>query len=373
MTPLQKLKACAYLASMMPMLLVLLGFYWGAHWLVPFFFFVELPLLRMAIGHDRVSGIRSDAVSGAWLNYLLWLPRCYTLVWLALLGWSIYVLGTSSLSPLNLFGFAVSMWIIYSLNLAVAHELVHSHHAIDRGLARILSATSGYWHFADEHRSHHATNGSAQLVDAAPMHMHVYRYAWLRYLATWRCAWDWELAAQMRQRRAAFTNRLVWWAIAPIGVLALHGFAAGLAGAIFFVTMAAGTAFSLQAITFLQHWGLAQAQTPESAIYGYAWEEGCAMQACVTLNHAFHSHHHLKPGLRYYELQAVAGAPQLPASYPVMFIVMLVPALFRRIMTRQRAAWLATHAIGGGSSEPHAGQSCLSPEKIRALLAGKPG
>lgn len=373
MTPLQKLKAVGYLASMVPMLLVVVGFYSGAHWLAPFFFFVALPLLRMAIGNDRDTAIGSHASSAGWLRYLRWVPRCYTLAWLGLLGWSIDVLGTFDLSLLNLFGFAVSMWIVYSLNLAVAHELVHSHHGIDRWFARILSATSGYWHLADEHKSHHATNGSAQLVDAAPMHMDIYRYALRRYVATLRCAWDWELASQMRQRRAPYTNRVIWWALVAIGVGVLHVFSDGLAGAAFFFAMTLGAAFTVQGITFLQHWGLAQSETPESSSYGYAWEERCAMQACVTLNHAFHPQHHLKPGARYYELRSVAGAPQLPASYPVMFFVMLVPGFFRRIMTQQRAVWLFERAASAAGTEPQDSQSCLRPDKLRALLAGKPG
>jgi hypothetical protein len=40
----------------------------------------------------------------------------------------------------------------------------------------------------------------------------------------------------------------------------------------------------------------------------------------------------LRPGTPYYELHAMYGAPQLPASYFTMFCVALVPPLWRLLM-----------------------------------------
>ncbi len=53
---------------------------------------------------------------------------------------------------------------------------------------------------------------------------------------------------------------------------------------------------------------------------------------CLTFNKTFQSDHHLRPGIPYYELHAMYGAPRLPASYFTMFCVALVPPLWRLLI-----------------------------------------
>jgi alkane 1-monooxygenase len=95
----------------------------------------------------------------------------------------------------------------------------------------------------------------------------------------------------------------------------------------------------MQAITFIQHWGLTDRLSPDLADVGYSWEDRCVMQAWVTLNHAYHGHHHRRPWLPYFRLGGLAGSPELPASYPVMLLAAFVPPLFERTMCRRLAAW----------------------------------
>jgi alkane 1-monooxygenase len=126
----------------------------------------------------------------------------------------------------------------------------------------------------------------------------------------------------------------------PISIAGAFLFYVGWTGLLFYILQILGAAFSVQAITYLQHWGLSQRETPDLADFGFAWEDGCWMQACVTLNHAYHGQHHLNLRLPYYRLSMAKDALTLPASYPVMFVVALVPPLFTRIMAKRLQRWL---------------------------------
>jgi alkane 1-monooxygenase len=45
-----------------------------------------------------------------------------------------------------------------------------------------------------------------------------------------------------------------------------------------------------------------------------------------------HADHHANAGRRYQILRHLDGGPQLPAGYPVMILLALVPPLWRRVM-----------------------------------------
>lgn len=164
-------------------------------------------------------------------------------------------------------------------------------------------------------------------------------------------------------------NRLLHRAPIPFIIAALfYVFAGGIALSIY-LAVAIGTAFTVQAITYLQHWGLSEKETPELADYGFAWEDGCWMQACLTLNHAFHGHHHLDLRRPYYQLSMMKGGLPLPASYPVMFVAALFPPFFTHIMHCRLTNWIDNYderATLADSSD------CIGAVQIRQALRRKP-
>jgi alkane 1-monooxygenase len=361
----QFFKAAGYMAALLPMALAIIGVAVGMTWLAAVFFFVLLPIVRPLIGNDGETAIKKNEAGNMLRKYLIWLPRVYALAWLPTLAWSISVLAQGSLGAISLVGFFVSIWVVNSLNMCVAHELIHGGSKIDKVLGRVLAATAGYFHFADEHRSHHVTNGSDAYADSAPTTMSVYEYAYRRYMGTFRSAWEWEIASQMRSRRPRIQNKVIWTVVITLAVMLAHVIAAGAIGGLFFLGQVLAAAFSVQGITFLQHWGMRESANVGFKPYGFAWEDSCAMQACVTLNHAFHSHHHMRPGLRYFELQGMRNSPTLPASYPVMFLVALWPGTFRKLMVKQLRRWEQGERNAIASEKAGV---CSNPSEIKAML-----
>lgn len=332
------LKNAGYLLCLLPQGLLVLGTWLQFSWLSVLFFFVALPLLRYLIGNDFSPPVQ---VRSRWLAYYLdGVPRLYCLIWALVLPWVIWTLATQSMTCTTYLGFALSLWIVCSLNTAIAHELIHAPKAFDRTVGGLLDASIGYIHFAEEHLSHHVRTGHHRGGDAATPGVSIYRYAVGRYRNSMRTAWEVETGRLRRAGLPWHANRLLCKLPIPISIaMAFYVFAGGYGLAVYLFQVV-GTAFTIQAITYLQHWGLTQRSTPQQADFGFAWEDGCWMQACVTLNHAYHGIHHLDPRRRYYQLAWRGDRLSLPGSYPVMFVVALFPPWFSRLMHNRLSAWL---------------------------------
>lgn len=333
----RNIKNAGYLLALLPQLLFVFGVEVGFTWTAVIFFFAVLPVLRFYVGND-VSPPNAMP-SPALLRYLRAVPRLYVVSWAAVLPWTIWIIANTSFTPWEYLGLGVSFWIVVSLNTAVAHELMHSGTRLDRTLGVLLDASVGYFHFLEEHLSHHARTGHYIGGDAAKPGISVYWYAATRYLRTFSDAWEFETGRLKRLSLPATANRLLLRVTIPAAIAAAFFWFAGWSGLAFYTLEIIGAAFSVQAITYLQHWGLSQLKTPEVQDYGFAWEDGCWMQACVTLNHAYHGQHHLNVRQPYYKLTLPPGALTLPASYPVMFVIALYPPAFTRVMSSRLARW----------------------------------
>lgn len=322
-----------------------------------------LPVLRLYVGNDESPP--NAAPSPALLFFLQCVPRIYFASWALLLPWTIWTLGHGDFSAIDYAGIGLSFWIVVSLNTAVAHELTHTHNSLDRTLGVVLDASVGYFHFMEEHMNHHARTGHFIGGDAAKPGTSVYRYAAERYCRSFVDAWEFETARLKRHGKAWYHNRVVIRSAIPAAIAVAIYLGAGWPGVIFYIGQIVGAAFSIQAITYLQHWGLSQQFTPEVADYGFAWEDGCWMQACVTLNHAYHGQHHLNLKQPYYKLAMQKGALTLPASYPVMFVLALVPPAFDKVMRERLNKW--RESVQTNEALLHDGD-CVGAARVARML-----
>ena len=350
------LRAAGHLLALSPMVLLIGGAVAEAPWFVFAFFFGVLPLIRMLVPDDLARPDDGDRVPRAEWIFLQSIPLIHVLLWALLLPWT--MLLVSQLRPAQLACFGLSFWVVTSLNLTVAHELMHGPAWWQRIAARLLAGSIGYFQMLEEHRSHHIHVGSP--ADSPAVGESVFSYAAKRYLRSFQVAQEWERLDQLRRGRARWNNRIVWTAMVTLAVMASFSFVGGWRGAMFYSLVIAGTAFTMQAITFIQHWGLTDRLSPGPT--GYSWEDRCLMQAWVTLNHAYHGHHHVHPSLPYFRLGGLTGSPRLPASYPVMLLMALIPPLFERTMRRRLNAWVAA----AGTPRAQAAQPCANLGEIFA-------
>ncbi|WP_198141070.1 fatty acid desaturase [Polaromonas sp. JS666] len=335
------IKNAGYMLVLLPQLLLVVGTSLGFPWLSVALFFGVLPIMRKFVGNDLSPS--NGNPSSLLRIYLQAIPRLYFVAWALTLPWVIWVVATRPMSTPECVGFTLALWIVCSLNAAIAHELIHVRSRFDRVLGQFLYASIGYFHFPEEHMSHHARTGHYYDGDAAMPGTSVYVYAAMRFLRTFRLAWAYEAKHLKGMSKGWLASRMLYRAIIPVAIAsAFYGYAGQLGLAIYLFQII-GAAFTVQVITYLQHWGLSERETPALADYGFSWEDGCWMQACVTLNHTFHGQHHLSRARPYYELGLTKDGLHLPASYPVMFVVALFPSLFSTVMKSRLVNWIENY------------------------------
>jgi len=315
-------------------LLAPLGVWLHTPWLSPILVFGFCPVLGLMIGEDRsppVVGLRGSPLLIAYLDFL---PRIYALVWMATLMWAAEYASRMNLGGTGIAALIVSVGIGSAAAICTAHELMHRRSQLDVLLARLMTALCLYGHMTVEHFHHHATVGDVAAGATAPRGMSIYHFAPADFLHGLRNAWTVERARLRRRRVGWWQNRMLQDYALAVGLCLVFFASFGSAGLILFAGQAVFAVFCFEVITYVHHYGLVRGEGEEAGPQ-HAWAHHCWITNCLTFNNTFQSDHHLRPGVPYFELHAMYGAPRLPASYFTMFCVALLPPLWRFLMDRR--------------------------------------
>jgi alkane 1-monooxygenase len=271
-----------------------------------------------------------------------WVPMQY-----AMIAWGASVVASGDLTALALAGLTVSTGLIAgTVGITFAHELVHRPGTLELALGEILLASTSYTHFAIEHvYGHHRRVGTPEDPATAQLGESLYRFIPRCVGGSIASAWRFEVARLAKRTRPAWhpSNRLFRYALTQAALYALVWWTLGGAAALF-VAAQAVVAFSLlETINYIEHYGLERAEIApgryERIAPWHSWNSSHRVSNWLLINLARHSDHHLAASKRYQLLEHVDAAPQLPAGYGTMFLVALVPPLWRKLMNpRARAA-----------------------------------
>ena len=120
----------------------------------------------------------------------------------------------------------------------------------------------------------------------------------------------------------------------------------GWAGLIFFFAQSAIAIFQLEAINYIEHYGLQRREVSpgiyEEAGERHSWNTNQRLTNHVLFNLGRHADHHNFAGRRYQLLRNEPRAPQMPAGYGTMMLLALFPPLWRRVMDPRAAAAMAS-------------------------------
>jgi alkane 1-monooxygenase len=318
-------------------LLPWLGAAKGLPWLSLALTFLVIPLLDAWVGHPRAGRATVDlprALAG-------WLPRLHVPLQAALLGLALWLLP--SLSALEQVVFALATGTVTGgIGITVAHELGHRASRFDRVLARALLVSVGYGHFHVEHnRGHHVRVATPDDPASAPRGMTVFRFILRSVTGGFRHAWRLETLRLAAHGRSALhpsnwvlTGTLLWLAF----VLAA-GFGFGPAAALFLVAQAACAVVLLEIVNYIEHYGLQRRRLangrPEPVAPHHSWNADFTISNWLLFNLQLHSDHHAHVQRPFEALRTMPQAPQLPAGYPTLVLVALLPPLWFALMDRR--------------------------------------
>jgi alkane 1-monooxygenase len=285
---------------------------------------------------ERVPGAQHGLAPTAQRSWHRLVLSLHVLWQLALLAWGlVHALdaGVGWAGALAL-GLAVG-GVCGSQGITFAHELGHSRRRVDRALAWLLMASVNYSHFMVEHyRGHHVRAATFDDPASARRGESLWSFLPRTLLGSWKNAWALE-AWQLTQRRrdwtssalaaAALSQGMVWLALALW---------VGPKGLLFWAAASAYAVFQLEAINYIEHYGLTrrgEGSRVEPFGVQHAWNADHALTNALLANLQRHSDHHMHPWKPYAELAALPG-PELPTGYAGCIILATVPPLWFRAM-----------------------------------------
>jgi alkane 1-monooxygenase len=279
---------------------------------------------------------RSPAAERSTRAWFAWCLRAHVLWQAALLALGVGLSQSASWPAVVALGLAIG-GISGSQGITFAHELGHSRSRVDRACAWLLMGSVLYAHFMVEHyRGHHPR--AATHADSASARHGESLWRFLPRTLAGSVASAWQLEAQRLRQRCIGWHRspLVWAMAAQLAGLISLALFFGPAALLFWLVQAAYAVFLLEAINYIEHYGLVRGEREAFALH-HAWNADHALTNCLIANLQRHSDHHLHAWKPYATLDALPG-PQLPSGYAGCLFLASVPRLWFAAMHPRLAA-----------------------------------
>ncbi|WP_433199098.1 alkane 1-monooxygenase [Nocardia sp. CA-107356] len=308
-------------------------------WIGPIIVFVVIPLLDWAVGDDGSNPrdedyeILSNDRYYRWCTYLF-LPMQFIGLLIAAYLWA-----RPPLSLVDKLGLAVTMGVVSGIGINAAHELGHRVEHLERWLAKIALAQSGYGHFFVEHnRGHHVRVATPEDPASGRFGESLWAFLPRTMYGGFRSALALERERLSRKGKRWFSldnNLLQAWSmsVALFGTIIL---VFGPAVIPYLVLQAVIGAGLLETVNYVEHYGLLRPRRANGQYVRCSPRDSWNSDHLVTNLFLFHlqrhSDHHANPGRRYQTLRSCQQAAQLPAGYASMVLLAAVPPLWRAVM-----------------------------------------
>ena len=317
-----------------------------AAWLPVVFLYGIVPLLDWAMGED-LSNPPESAVPALEADryYRRITYAVVPTLWITFVA-SVWFLCTQPLPLHAQVAVVLSAGLAGGFAINLGHELGHKNTMLERWLAKIVLAPTGYGHFFIEHnRGHH--RDVATPVDPASSRMGaaIYTFVLREMPGALRRAW------KIEQDRLGRCGKPVWSLhneVLQPALITLVLWAAlvawlGWGALIWIVAISFWANLQLTSANYVEHYGLLRQQKApgryEVCQPRHSWNSNHVFSNWILFHLQRHSDHHAHPTRRYQSLRHFEDLPQLPSGYPGMFLVAYLPPLWFRVMDPRVVAW----------------------------------
>ncbi|MEU1548159.1 alkane 1-monooxygenase [Nocardia sp. NPDC005745] len=337
-------------------------------WIGPIIVLIVIPVLDWAVGVDGSNPKDEDYELLSNDRYYRWCTYLMLPVQLIGLVVASYMWAGDELSTVDKFGLATTLGFVSGIGINAAHELGHRVEHMERWLAKIALAQSGYGHFFVEHnRGHHVRVATPEDPASARLGESLWEFLPRSVSGSFRSA-----IALERERLARKGKG--WWSVhnhilqAWSMTLVLFGSLIAAFGyqVLPWLLLQAVIGFGLlETVNYVEHYGLLRARRPNGRYARCSPRDSWNSDHLVTNIFLFHlqrhSDHHANPGRRYQTLRTSEQAPQLPAGYAAMIVLAAIPPLWRWMMDDRVLAH-----YGGDITLAN-----IQPRKRRRILAAR--
>ncbi len=256
----------------------------------------------------------------------------------AQLQWSSFPEVITSLS--NLFAVKILVGTNSAFcGIVLAHELIHRPRRHLQALGRLLLSLVCYEHFATEHvRGHHRRVGTVH-DPATARYSESYEAFWRRTVpAQFKSAWQMENQrlglAPFKLDARLLRHRVLQGLLFELALVTVIAFGFGLSALAAFLTQAVAAVRKLEAVNYIEHWGLMRSGRSVSAADSWDTESWFTLNTMVGL--ARHADHHMNVTSPYQRLQRSRESPKLPYGYFAMvFFAVFMNRYFQQLLTRE--------------------------------------
>jgi len=303
-----------------------IGYLIGANYYAFLVFFAVIPAIDVLIGRRAAPAAPEEIARLERSLFFRALLVAYAPLQFALIGWGAYVAGTGELAGWQALGLALSVGLVTGAQgITIAHELGHKRTRLEQWLARALLVSVSYGHFTVEHnRGHHVRVATPEDPASARYGEGFWAFLPRTLLGSFRHAWQLDRAEVLKLSSASLL------AAAALGA------AFGPLAIAFFLVQSAMAVTLLEAVNYVEHYGLQRAQLPdgryERPAARHAWDAYEWLSNSYLVHLQRHADHHVNPSRPYAALQPQADSPKLPTGYAGMLPLALVPPLWFAVM-----------------------------------------
>ena len=308
-------------------------------WLPVVFFYTIVPLFDRILGEDQ-SNPPESAVPALdadlyyrWVTYLL-----APVLWAAFI-FSAWFVSRFDLPLHAMFAMVLISGSVGGFCINLGHELGHKNTQLEKWLAKIVLAPSGYGHFFIEHnRGHHRDAATPADPASSRMGESIYRFVLREMPGAWFRAWELEKSRLQKAGLPVFSlhNEIIQPALLT---LALWGSLVAWLGwnvLPFLIVASFWANFQLTSANYIEHYGLLRRQRApgkyEACQPHHSWNSNHIFSNWILFHLQRHSDHHAHPLRRYQSLRHFDNLPTLPSGYFAMFLVAYIPPLWRAVM-----------------------------------------
>ena len=256
------------------------------------------------------------------------------------------VIFQTGISGFNLIGAILSTALWSGLGIIYGHEL--SHNRKEGFLAsRLIMALSGASHFTYAHvYNHHLDLGHEDDPATAPRGRNVYTHTWLSHMGQSKFSYDLESKRLKKQNKTFlnFDNRWILGYLYSLPTIVLFVWTGGVIGIISLLFVWVISNFLLEALNFMGHYGLIRKDGPVE--YRHSWDNDNIFTSWFFIEIGRQCDHHVRGETYFWELDDVKG-PNYGIGYFSLFILTLIPRLFRKFVQKHLDNWDKNYATDG--------------------------
>ena len=237
-----------------------------------------------------------------------------------------------------------SSLLMGTIGVVVGHELTHRiKNKFDMFIGNWLLAFSWDCTFAIEHVYGHHKNAClpedpASAKRGENIYLFIIKAIFNEHVDGWRI----EINRLKKQNTSAlsFQNKMIIGYLRSLTITFLVYIISGIIGALYFLLCAIITKSFLEAINYVEHYGLVR-ERGKRVEMRHSWNSNHFMSSIYLYNVTRHSDHHRLAKLKFWELHPCPeNAPITPYGYlSMLYLVLLTPFLYQKIMKKKLAEW----------------------------------